>query len=150
MCTAHRYRVLLAHKGPFYAMCETDEGLLTVGMEDGKAKLWEGAKASAELKYSAVPAYGIKALPNSKWTGEQLKHLLSEHSMSMTGNKATLIKKVAKVATTEYQAQKEKLDRYFDKTQYITIPVSLSKSYEGFPGLAQDDPISGEAIPVHR
>jgi hypothetical protein len=97
-------------------------------------------KATATLKGDEVLAYGIKALPSEKWTGEQLKGLLSVHGMSMTGNKATLINKVAKVAAAKYQDKKEKLDAYFGENQFIRI-TDTAKRVEGFPGLAQNDPI---------
>jgi hypothetical protein len=97
-------------------------------------------RATATLKGDEVLAYGIKALPTEKWTGEQLKGLLSVHGMSMTGNKTTLIKKVAKVAAAKYQDRKEQLDAYFGENQFIRI-TAKPKRVDGFPGLAENDPI---------
>jgi len=87
-----------------------------------------GPTATAEMPDSRVPAFFIGAFYDRKSSSETLKEILREYGVSMTGNKAKLLQKLAKLAAKQYAARRAEMDTFFSGQRFIRINAIPSKS----------------------
>ncbi len=80
-----------------------------------------GPTATAEVAASRVQAFHIGRFRDHKSTGEQLKEILREYGISMTGNKDTLLRKLARLAAEQYQERKPELDAFFSEHRFVRV-----------------------------
>ncbi len=98
-----------------------------------------GREATAEVCDNRVPAYFIGGFHDRKSNSETLKDILREYGVSMTGNKAKLLQKLAKLAAKEYEARQPEMDAFFTEHRFVRIGVIPPKS-ERLP-LLEDEPL---------
>lgn len=80
-----------------------------------------GPTATAEPAGNAVRAYVVCGFPNAKHPAETLKEVLRSHGVSMTGNKDTLLEKLAKLAAKKYRERHGDLDTYFSQRRFLRM-----------------------------
>jgi len=95
--------------------------------------------AAAEVPYSRVPAYVIGGYYDHKTNAGALRDILREYGVSMTGNKAKLLQKLAGLAAKQYAARLPEMDAFFFKYRFVRINATPPAS-ERFP-LLQDAPL---------
>lgn len=98
-----------------------------------------GPTASAEVPDSRVPAYFIGGFHDRKSNGDVLKDILREYGVSMTGNKAKLLQKLAKLAAKQYAERRPEMDAFFSKHRFVRISAMPPKS-ERLP-LIEEEPL---------
>jgi len=98
-----------------------------------------GPTATAEVVANRVQAFHIGRFRDHRNTGEQLKEILREYGVSMTGNKDALLRKLAKLAAEQYLEKKPELDAFFSEHRFIRIDAT--------PPRAGDLPIIEEVSP---
>jgi hypothetical protein len=97
------------------------------------------SRATAELAFGEIAAYGIPPFPGSKSTADVLKDILREYGVSMTGNKDALLRKLAQLASERYEKRRGELDGYFGENRFVRIAAMPAK-IERFP-LLDDEPL---------
>jgi len=97
------------------------------------------SRATAELAFGEITAYGIPPFPGSKSTADVLKDILREYGVSMTGNKDALLRKLAQLASERYDNRRDELDGYFGENRFVRIS-SMPAKIERFP-LLDDEPL---------
>ena len=100
---------------------------------------YRGPVATAEVSENRVPAYFIGGFYGHKSNGDVLKDILREYGVSMTGNKAKLLQKLAKLAAREYAGRQPEMDAFFSKHRFVRINAMPPKS-ERLP-LLEDQPM---------
>ena len=98
-----------------------------------------GPTAAAQVPDERVPAYVIGAFYDRKSNSDALKDILREYGVSMTGNKARLAEKLARLAAARYAERREEIDAYFSEHQFVRIAVVPPKA-ERMP-LLEDEPL---------
>ena len=98
-----------------------------------------GPTATAEVSDNRVPAFFIGGFYDRKSNGDTLKEILREYDVSMTGNKAKLLQKIAKLAAKQYAERQTEMDRFFSKRRFVRINSTPPKS-ERLP-LLEDAPL---------
>jgi len=83
-----------------------------------------GPTATAEVVANRVQAFHIGRFRDHRNTGEQLKEILREYGVSMTGNKDKLLRKLAKLATEQYLEKKPELDAFFSEHCFVRIDAT--------------------------
>jgi len=96
-------------------------------------------RATAELAFGEIAAYGIPPFPGSKSTADVLKDILREYDVSMTGNKDALLRKLAQLASERYEKRRGELDAYFGENRFVRIS-SVPAKIERFP-LLENEPL---------
>ncbi len=87
-----------------------------------------GPTATAEVQASRIQAFHIGGFLDYKNTGEQIKEILREYGVSMTGNKNALLKKLAKLAAEQYEEKKPKLDAFFSEHRFVRVNATPPKT----------------------
>jgi len=95
-----------------------------------------GPTATAEVEASRIQAFHIGRFRDHRNASEDLKQILREYGVSMTGNKETLLRKLAKLAVEQYREKKPALDAFFAKQRFLRI--------SSVPSRTTDLPILGE------
>ena len=98
-----------------------------------------GPTATAEVFENRVPAFFIGGFYDRKSNGDTLKEILREYGVSMTGNKAKLLQKLAKLAAKQYAERRSEMDVFFRKHRFVRISAIPPKS-ERLP-LLEDAPL---------
>jgi len=80
-----------------------------------------GPTATAEVEASRIQAFHIGQFLGHRNANEDLKQILREYGVSMTGNKDTLLRKLAKLAVEQYIEKKPALDAFFAKQRFLRI-----------------------------
>jgi hypothetical protein len=99
----------------------------------------KGPAASAQVPDSRVPAYFIGGFYDRKSNGDTLKEILREYGVSMTGNKAKLLQKLAKLAARQYAERRPQMDAFFSEYRFVRINATPPRS-ERLP-LLEDEPL---------
>ena len=94
----------------------------------------EGPAANALVEPSNVSAFHIGRFVAHGTTGDQLKQVLRQYEVPMTGNKDQLLAKLAELAAEKYQETIEILNEHFSRHRYARIQASPNKTAE-FPVL---------------
>ena len=100
---------------------------------------YRGPVATAEVSENRVPAYFIGGFYDRKSNGDVLKDILREYGVSMTGNKAKLLQKLAKLAAKQYAERRPEMDAFFSEHRFVRINAIPPKS-ERLPVL-EDQPM---------
>ena len=87
-----------------------------------------GPIATASVSEDRVPAYFIGSFHGAKSNGETLREILREHSVSMSGNKAKLLQKLARLAAKEYSERLPTMDRFFTEHRFVRINTIPAKA----------------------
>jgi len=98
-----------------------------------------GPTATAEVPDSRVSAYFIGGFHDRKSNGETLKDVLRAYGVSMTGNKAKLLQKLARLAAREYGERRPDMDAFFSEHRFVRINAMPPRS-ERLP-LLEDAPL---------
>jgi hypothetical protein len=98
-----------------------------------------GPTATAEVPDNHVPAFFIGGFYGRRSNGDTLKEVLREYGVSMTGNKAKLLEKLAKLAAKEYTKRRLEMDAFFSKHRVIRMNATPPRS-ERLP-LLEDAPL---------
>jgi hypothetical protein len=98
-----------------------------------------GPAATAEVSEGRVPAFIIGGFHDRKSNGETLKDILHEYDVSMSGNKASLLQKLARLAAKQYLDRRPEMDRFFRAQHFVRISAIPSKA-ERLP-LLEDAPL---------
>ena len=77
--------------------------------------------ATGKVRKSRVSLYTLIAMPQKKWSGEQLKLVLRQHGASTTGVKKVLIEKIAKLTASEYDTYEPMLNRFFSENRFVHV-----------------------------
>ena len=94
-------------------------------------------RATAELNHDQVESYCIGAIFGRGCTGEQLKDVLRMYGVSTTGDKATLLGKIAKLAADQYQVRLGEMNGFFQTHRFVRMEKIPSRA-QAFP-LLEDD-----------
>jgi hypothetical protein len=84
--------------------------------------------AAVEVTASSVTAYRIGRFPTRKCTVDELRQVLRDHGVSMTGTKEELIAKLAALAAVTFEAKKAALDDSFKANRYLRIATAPSET----------------------
>jgi len=87
-----------------------------------------GPTATAEMPDSRVPAYFIGGFYDRKSNGDMLKDILREYGVSMTGNKAKLLQKLAALAAKQYRERQAEMDSFFTENRFVRISTVPPRS----------------------
>ena len=78
-------------------------------------------KATLSLQPSKAPTFYIGKYPGQRCSGEQLREILRSHGVSMSGNKDTMLLKLAKLAAEKYGQRRTELDQFFSRNRFVRI-----------------------------
>jgi hypothetical protein len=86
--------------------------------------------ACAVVDSSHVKAFHIGRYARAGTTGDQLKDILHQYEVSMTGNKDQLLQKLAALAAKKYQERLPELDRFFARHRFVRMQSAPSSVAE--------------------
>jgi len=89
-----------------------------------------GPTAGAVVDSSHVKAFHIGRYARAGTTGDQLKDILHQYEVSMTGNKDQLLQKLAALAATKYRERLPELDRFFARHRFVRMQSAPSNVAE--------------------
>ena len=89
---------------------------------------YSGPAAKAVAAASFVQAFEIRGYPTNGCTTSDLKNVLRHYEVSMTGTKAELLRKLAKLASKEYAKLKDELDAYFEANRFVHIRYRVKRA----------------------
>ncbi len=89
---------------------------------------YRGPTATAEVHESRVTAYFIGGFYDKKSNGDSLKEILREYGVSMSGNKAQLLQKLAKLTARQYTKHLPEMDSFFSRNRFVRISAIPPKS----------------------
>jgi hypothetical protein len=81
----------------------------------------QGPTAGAVVDSSYVRAFHIGRYPKAGTTGDQLKDILHQYEVSMTGNKEQLLQKLASLAAQKYRERLPEMDRFFSLHRFVRM-----------------------------
>lgn len=90
----------------------------------------EGPTSGAVVDSSHVKAFHIGRYARAGTTGDQLKDILHQYGVSMTGNKDQLLQKLAALAAKKYQERQPELDRFFSRCRFVRMQSAPSNASE--------------------
>ena len=90
----------------------------------------QGPTAGGIVDSSHVTAFHIGRYIQSGAPGEQLKDILHQYEVSMTGNKDQLIQKLATLAASKYRERLPEMDGFFSGNRFIRLRCSPSTVVE--------------------
>ena len=90
----------------------------------------QGPTACALVDSSHVKAFHIGRYARAGATGDQLKDILHQYEVSMTGNKDQLLQKLATLAAKKYQERLPELDRFFARHRFVRMQSAPSNVSE--------------------
>ena len=137
------------HTQEFAARWRTDEGRLCftttteklIGMVERKVvepsfpslnynSAEHAPTACAVVDSSHVKAFHIGRYARAGTTGDQLKDILHQYEVSMTGNKEQLLQKLAALAATKYRERLPEMDRFFSGHRFVRMRSAPSNVAE--------------------
>jgi hypothetical protein len=80
-----------------------------------------GPTAGAVVDSSHIKAFHIGRYARAGTTGDQLKDILHQYEVSMTGNKDQLLQKLATLAATKYRERLPEMDRFFSRHRFVRM-----------------------------
>jgi hypothetical protein len=86
----------------------------------------QGPTAGAVVDSSHVKAFHIGGYARAGTTGDQLKDILRQYEVSMTGNKEQLLQKLATLAATKYRERLPEMDRFFARHRFVRMQSAPS------------------------
>lgn len=98
-----------------------------------------GPTAAAEVCDNHIPTFFIGGFYSHRSNGGTIKEILRDYGVSMTGNKAKLLEKLANLAAEEYAERLPEMDKFFSENQFVRIETIPPKSGQ-FP-LMEDQPL---------
>ena len=79
---------------------------------------------------SHVKAFHIGRYARAGTTGDQLKDILHQYEVSMTGNKEQLLKKLATLTSIKYRERLPEMDRFFARHRFVRMQSAPSSAAE--------------------
>jgi hypothetical protein len=89
-----------------------------------------GPTAGGMVDSSLVTVFHIGRHIHAGVSGDQLKDLLHQYEVSMTGNKDQLIQKLATLAAAKYRERLPEMDRFFSGNRFIRLRCAPSTVVE--------------------
>jgi len=86
--------------------------------------------AGAVVDSSHVKAFHIGRYARAGTTGDQLKDILHQYEVSMTGNKEQLLKKLATLTSIKYRERLPEMDRFFARHRFVRMQSAPSSVAE--------------------
>jgi len=86
--------------------------------------------AGAVVDSSHVKAFHIGRYAQAGTTGDQLKDILHQYEVSMTGNKEQLLQKLAALAASKYRERLPEMERFFSKNRFVRMRSAPSSVAE--------------------
>lgn len=99
----------------------------------------EPGTSSATVHKERIESYAIGGYLTTRNSSDQIKAVLRNHNISMTGNKDQLLEKLAKLATAQYKKHKAEMTQYFRCNRFIKAGTGYGHSHCKFPILADTD-----------
>ena len=90
----------------------------------------EGPTACAVVDSSYIKAFHVGRYARAGTTGEQLKDILHQYEVSMTGNKDQLLQKLAALAASKYRERLPEMDRFFSRHRFVRMRSAPSNVAE--------------------
>jgi len=87
-----------------------------------------GPRATAEMPADRIQTFRIGGFPRSRHRAQYLKEVLREYGVSMTGNKAVLLRKLAKLAAEQYEKRLPDMEGYFAEHRFVRMNAAPSES----------------------
>ena len=87
----------------------------------------------AGVSKSKVERYSVGKHINCNASCGDLRTVLRNHSVSMTGRKEMLLGKLAELSVRFYKEREKELDAYFGRYRFIQVPDDNGRSYNIFP-----------------
>lgn len=94
-------------------------------------------KATGVVSRSNLIAYAIGPAIHGPHTIENLREILREHSVPMTGTKQKLLQKIANLAAQEYNKHEEEMAGFFRQNQFVLAAKKMVRP-RSFPVLEDD------------
>lgn len=91
-----------------------------------------------QVAKAKVPLYVLGTIPNQSWSRERLKSILREYGVPITGVKMVLVERLAKLADSEYCAQRLILDCFFSENRFVRVSREVRYG-EQFPVLGREN-----------
>lgn len=98
-----------------------------------------GGVSTATVSKLQVERFSIGRYATANDSGEHIKSILRNHGISMTGNKAKLIGKLAKLSAELYREHEAEMDAYFRENRFIRTENGQNPSGNRFPVLGEAD-----------
>ena len=92
----------------------------------------EGGTSSASITKSKVDRYSLGGFVNCEAACGELRDLLRQHNVSMSGRKGKLLEKLAELSVKIYKERVKELDAYFSEHRFVKVPND-SKKGKDFP-----------------
>jgi hypothetical protein len=99
----------------------------------------EANTSSAKIQDSATPCFAVRAFLTANASGEDIKFVLRNHSVPITGRKEDLLEKLAQLAAKQYAKAEPSLDAYFGQHRFIRAERCSKTDTDVFPLLERHD-----------
>jgi len=99
----------------------------------------ESRTSSAKIQDSATPCYAVRAFLTAHASGEDIKFVLRNHGVPMTGRKEDLLDKLAQLAARQYRKAEPTLDAHFSRNRFIRAEKCSKTDTDVFPLLEHHD-----------
>jgi len=119
-------------------MHEDDKFKISFPRLDYKQKR-EPATSTAAILKTEIQRYAIGGYPTCRCSGDTIKGILRNHSVSMTGTKDKLLEKLAKLAVKLYKINEDKMVDYFKENRFLKVSNCHDQSSSRFPILNEVD-----------
>lgn len=90
----------------------------------------QGNTAAAVVHGAEVQAFRIGPYPRQSATGEDLKDILHDYGVPMTGNKEQLLEKLAALAAKKYAEHLPELDQFFSDHRFLRMRAAPKNTVE--------------------
>jgi hypothetical protein len=99
----------------------------------------EPGASSATVHKERIESYSIGGYLTTRNSSDQIKAVLRNRNISMTGNKDQLLEKLAKLATAQYKKHKAEMTQYFKRNRFIKADTGYGHIHRKFPILDDID-----------
>ena len=93
----------------------------------------EADVSNASISESKVERHSVGKILNGNTSCRDLREVLRNHGVSMTGRKEELLEKLARLSAKVFNQKKEELDAYFGKRRFIHVPSDHGGLKSRFP-----------------
>ena len=90
----------------------------------------QGNLALATVHGAEVEAFHIGPYPRRSATGDDLKDILRDYGVPMTGNKEQVLEKLVALATTKYAEHLTELNRFFSQHRFLRMHAAPKNTFE--------------------
>ena len=93
------------------------------------------ATSSAKIDDFKIPRYAVGRILSRKPSADEIREILRNHNVSMTGRKEELLDKLALLSVRLYERQLLELNGFFGDNRFIRIQNGTSRVHRPFPVL---------------